>query len=52
MPTAASVPKARIRIAMVIGIDSVSAFLKSSLKALSIALLALASPNWPTRSPG
>ena len=37
---------------IVIGSDSVSAFLKSSLKALSSALLALASPNWPTTTPG
>ena len=37
---------------MVIGIESVSAFLKSSPNALSIALLALASPNSPTRSCG
>jgi hypothetical protein len=36
----------------VIGTDSFSAFWKSSLKALSIALLALAPPNWPTRRSG
>ena len=35
----------------VIGSDSVSARWKSSLKDLSIALLALASPNWPTKTP-
>ena len=50
MPTAASAPNARMRIAIVIGIDSFSAFAKSSLKALSIALVALAPPNSPTRS--
>jgi hypothetical protein len=52
MPTAASAPNAKIRIAIVIGIESFSALPKSSLKALSIALLALAPPNSPTRSCG
>ena len=52
MPTAASVPNARIRIAIVIGSESFSALPKSSLNALSIALLALAPPNSPTRSCG
>ena len=51
-PAATIAPKARTRISIVIGSDSVSAFLKSSLKAWSSALLALASPNWPTTTPG
>ena len=44
-PAATIAPKARTRISIVIGSDSVSAFLKSSLKAWSDGLLALASPN-------
>ncbi len=48
MPAATSAPKATTRITSVIGSDSVSAFLKSSSNALDSALLALASPNWPT----
>ena len=35
-----------------IGSESVSAFLKSSSKDLDSALLALASPNWPTKTAG
>jgi hypothetical protein len=52
MPAATSAPNASTRMTSVIGSDSVSAFLKSSLKDLSIALLALASPNWPTNTSG
>ena len=52
MPAAASAPNARIRIEIVIGSDSFSAFLKSSSNALSSALLALAPPNSPMRTLG
>ena len=52
MPAATSAPNAMTRITRVIGSEVTSAFLKSSSKALEIALSALASPNCSTRSSG
>jgi hypothetical protein len=51
MPAATSAPKATTRMARVIGMESVSAFLKSSSKDCESALLELASPNCPTKTP-
>ena len=51
-PAAASAPKARTRIASVIGNESFSALRRSSSKLFDSALSALASPNCSTRSSG
>src|SRR4051812_1393957 len=51
-PAATSAPKAMTRMSSVIGSERVSAFLKSSSRALLSALFALASPNCSMRNPG
>ena len=51
-PAATSEPNATIRISSVIGSERTSAFWKSSSNAFEIALSALASPNWPTKTCG
>ncbi len=51
-PAATSAPKARIRMISVIGSERNSAFLKSSENDFESALLALAPPNWPTKTFG